>query len=115
MGRQTMLALRRAYEGARVPLDFSFAPQKPTEAAERGQLSSRGRARIATLVQVAEKSPDVQVLEVGNRDVNATAAEVLRQERDELLEIAFVRSDGVHRRVFVEMEMLEKVADVLLH
>jgi hypothetical protein len=84
VGWQPLLALRCADQRRRVVLEHPLAPQIAAEAANRGQLACRGRARVAAPVQVPEKGADFQMIQIVGREIGAPAPRLLREECQEL-------------------------------
>src|SRR5207244_5886557 len=102
------LALRRRHHGTRIALDLVLAPEIPDERPGGGQLSCRGRARPAPLVEVGKEAAERRAIEVRRLHVGAPDAGERRGMIDELSEIALVRAHGVRRGVAIKREKLQE-------
>ncbi len=108
MGRHADFPLRRGHQGAGVVIDDRLAAQVPQKRAHGRELARGGRPRLATLVELADETPDRVAIKRGGPKRAHLQPLGRCDVREKLREIALVRAHGMHRRVAIQPQELQK-------
>src|ERR1051325_1511631 len=106
-----LLAFRRHDERRGIRFDKTLAAQVAEERAHRRYLARDRGARLLVAMERADKPADGIEVEV-LRLQRAMFAGVVAGKGDELRQIAFVGGDGMRRRVAIQADVVEKLAEL---
>src|SRR5205085_659756 len=99
-----------------IRFDDAFAHQELEERSQRGEMSRDRRAAQLAATEVCEVGADRQMIGAAQLEQVAPDREVVvAEEADERFEIVAIGSDRVRRDVALVGEIVEKIADFVLH